>query len=194
MNKLNKLFWNNRYINKSTQWDLGKVSPPLKNYIDQLENKNLKILIPGCGNAYEAEYLLNNGFTNITLIDIATDLVQQLQSKYQNKTTINIIEDDFFLHEGKYDLILEQTFFCAIDRSLRIDYAKKMHQLLNVNGKLVGVLFNREFEVESPPFGGNMEEYKNYFQPYFVLKVFETCFNSYHKRANTELFIIMIKK
>ena len=194
MELLDKNFWNNRYINKSTQWDLGTVSPPLKIYIDQLENKNIKILIPGCGNAYEAEYLLQQGFTNITLIDIATDLVQQLQLKFQKNANIKIIEDDFFFHTGKYDLILEQTFFCALDPKMRPTYAKQMHELLNSKGKLVGVLFNREFETDGPPFGGNYEEYQSYFNPYFKTIVSEPCYNSFSKRANTELFIIFVKK
>ena len=51
-------YWNNRYIDKTTQWDLGEVSPPIKAYIDQLTHQNLRILIPGCGNTYEADYLL----------------------------------------------------------------------------------------------------------------------------------------
>lgn len=194
MNNLDKEFWNNRYINRSTQWDLGTVSPPIKNYIDQLEHKDLEILIPGCGNAYEAEYLLQLGFTNITLIDIATDLVQKLQLKFQNNDNIKIIEGDFFFHSGKYDLILEQTFFCALERKLRPAYAKKMNQLLNQNGKLVGILFNKEFEADGPPFGGNYDEYQNYFNPYFKVLVAEPCNNSFSKRANTELFIIFLKK
>jgi methyl halide transferase len=41
-------YWNNRYLEENTTWDLGQVSPPLKNYIDQLENKAVSILIPGC--------------------------------------------------------------------------------------------------------------------------------------------------
>ena len=46
-------------------WDLGEVSPPIKSYIDTLEDKNIRILIPGCGNTYEAEYLLEQGFTKL---------------------------------------------------------------------------------------------------------------------------------
>ena len=37
--KLNKNYWNNRYKKKETGWDVGYASTPLKNYIDQLENK-----------------------------------------------------------------------------------------------------------------------------------------------------------
>ena len=51
---LNADFWNNKYLNHTTGWDLGAVSPPLKAYIDSLDNKDLAILIPGAGNAYEA--------------------------------------------------------------------------------------------------------------------------------------------
>ena len=52
--ELGETFWNNQYNANTTNWDLGEVSPPLKEYIDQLTNKNLRILIPGCGNTYEA--------------------------------------------------------------------------------------------------------------------------------------------
>ena len=57
----NASFWNERYSTNQTGWDLKGPSTPLKEYIDQITNKNIKILIPGCGNAYEAEYLLEKG-------------------------------------------------------------------------------------------------------------------------------------
>lgn len=68
---LDQEYWNKQYTSNTTGWDLGKVSPPIKEYIDTLEDKNTSILIPGCGNTYEAEYLLEKGFTNVTVIDIA---------------------------------------------------------------------------------------------------------------------------
>ncbi|RYZ83937.1 MAG: hypothetical protein EOO68_32290, partial [Moraxellaceae bacterium] len=69
--ELNQSFWDERYQKGDTGWDLGAISAPLQQYIDQLSNKQISILIPGCGNAYEAEYLLRHGFTNISLIDIS---------------------------------------------------------------------------------------------------------------------------
>lgn len=111
LKELDQSFWNDQYIANTTGWDLGQVSPPLKDYIDQLRDKDLKILIPGCGNSYEAEYLLKMGFTNINLIYIAPELVERLKSKFKSDLNIKIILGDFFTHEGEYDLILEQTFF-----------------------------------------------------------------------------------
>lgn len=190
---LDENYWNSRYLNKETAWDLRQVSPPLLAYINQLKDKHIAILIPGCGNAYEAKYLAEQGFTNITLIDIAESLVQDLQLKLKDFDTIKILHQDFFNHEGVYDLILEQTFFCALNPKLRIAYVQKMYSLLKPQGKLVGVLFNRNFEADGPPFGGTKEEYEQLFSKYFHLQTLELCYNSFSKRAGTELFINCIK-
>ena len=191
---LGQSYWNKQYESNTTGWDLGEVSPPIKAYIDQIENKNCRILIPGCGNTYEADYLLQQDFTNITIIDIAPTLVKKLNIKNANNPNIHIILGDFFTHEGQYDLIIEQTFFCAINPTLRESYVKKMNELLAPNGKLMGVLFNRTFDVQGPPFGGSQEEYKKLFEQNFDFIHFMPCYNSYHKRANTELFILLKKK
>ena len=79
---LDKTYWDNQYQANATGWDLGQVSPPIKTYINTIENKEAKILIPGCGNTYEAEYFLQLGFTNITVIDIAPTLVENLKKNY----------------------------------------------------------------------------------------------------------------
>jgi SAM-dependent methyltransferase len=186
-------YWSKRYLDKETGWDLGGVATPLAAYFDQLENKNLKILIPGCGNAYEAEYLLSKGFAHITLLDISEVLVKSLQQKFAENPQIRVIEGDFFEHSGKYDLIIEQTFFCALVPSLRPLYAEKMAELLNANGKLVGLLFDKHFQV-NPPFGGEKSEYIQYFEPYFDCKVFDACYNSVAPRQDTELFMIWQRK
>ncbi|MEI6489776.1 MAG: methyltransferase domain-containing protein [Bacteroidota bacterium] len=187
-------YWDNQYKANTTGWDMGTVSPPLKNYIDQLTDKDIRILIPGCGNTYEAEYLLEQGFTNVTVIDIAPTLVDKLKQKFKNNSSIKIILIDFFKHQGQYDLILEQTFFCALNPELRKDYVDKMYTLLSSSGKLVGLLFGVEFEKAGPPFGGNKNNYEILFQPLFRFITFETCINSHPKRANSELFIILKKK
>ena len=191
---LGETYWNNQYEANTTGWDLGEVSPPLKAYIDQLTSKNLRILIPGCGNTYEAEYLLQQGFTDVTVIDIAPTLVAQLKEKYKGNSNIKIILGDFFKHQGEYDLILEQTFFCALNPPLRKDYVAQMNELLADNGKLVGVLFDREFEQQGPPFGGCKCQYESMFEKYFSFKTFESCSNSNVKRAGTELFLNLVKK
>jgi methyl halide transferase len=190
---LNAEYWNNQYKANEIGWDLNQVSPPLKAYFDQLENKNISILIAGCGNAYEAEYLYSSGFSNITLVDISETLVDALKEKFKN-TSIKVIYQDIFEHKGNYDLIVEQTLFCAIDPSLRKKYVETICHLLTENGKLVGLLFDKEFEKQGPPFGGCKCQYEPLFNPYFIFNTFEECYNSVTPRQGEELFINFSKK
>jgi SAM-dependent methyltransferase len=184
---LDQTYWDNQYQANTTGWDLGQVSPPIKTYIDTIENKDAKILIPGCGNTYEAEYLVQQGFTNVTVIDIAPTLVENLKKKFANNNNITVVLGDFFEHRGQYDFIIEQTFFCALPPTMRQKYVWKMHQILTDDGKLIGLLFDREFEV-SPPFGGSLNEYEQLFYEAFTFNTISLAVNSIPARANTELF------
>jgi methyl halide transferase len=186
-------YWDEQYLAKQTGWDLKQISPPLEAYIQQIADKNIRILIAGCGSAYEAEFLFGLGFDSITLVDISEVLVAQLKEKFA-ETTIEVYHQDIFEHKGSYDLILEQTLFCALDPSLRKRYVSTMSSLLSEKGKLVGLLFDRTFEQQGPHFGGSKEEYIRLFSPYFSLEVIEPCFNSIAPRAGSELFINFSKK
>lgn len=188
MKNSNQNFWDNKYKDNTLGWDLGTISPPIKSYIDTLENKNLRILIPGCGSSYEAAYLLQQGFANITVIDIAPTLVENLKMRFKDNPDLNIILGDFFTHQGEYDLIIEQTFFCALPPAMRQEYVSKMHQLLSKEGKIAGLLFNKTFE-SGPPFGGSQEEYEMLFGNIFNFIKMEACQNSATPRAGTELWI-----
>ena len=191
---LDKKYWNNLYLNNESGWDVGEISNPLKNYFLQLKNKTGKILIPGAGNSYEAEFLLQNGFTNVFICDFAEEPLKNIANRCKNLKSENLLKCNFFdLKSNSYDLIIEQTFFCALNPELRKKYFEKMHALLKPGGKLVGLLFNHHFENDSPPYGGTESEYKSYFVDLFKIKVFENCYNSIQPRLGRELFINLEK-
>ncbi len=192
--KFHKKYWENNYKNNQIGWDIGYASPPITNYIDQLNNKDLSILIPGAGNAYEADYLFHNGFKNITVLDIAEQPLKNLQDRIPSFPKENLIQGDFFSHIPTYDLIVEQTFYCAISPESRSKYADKTFELLNSGGKLVGLLFDFPLTEEGPPFGGSLHEYENTFSEKFHINVLESSFNSIKPRLGRELFIIFEKK
>lgn len=193
-NKFDKIFWESKYEKNKTGWDIGEISKPLKTYIDQLDNKSLKFLIPGGGNCYEAEYLHEQGFKNVHVIDIANQPLLNLKNRFPDFPEQNLINDDFFNQEGLYDLIIEQTFFCALNPTLRKSYVNKMYDLINTKGKIVGLLFDFELTTEGPPFGGSIIEYIELFYEKFEIKVLERCYNSIKPRDGRELFFIAEKK
>lgn len=187
--KLDEAYWTDKYHSGKIGWDIGYSSTPLREYIDELEDKSLRILVPGAGNAYEAEYLHNKGFSNVTVIDLSKPPLERLMARCPGFKEEQLIHGDFFDHIGEYDLILEQTFFCALNPSLRSEYIYKMRSLLAYDGELVGVLFNIPLNSDRPPFGGSKEEYKPLFEKKFILNVFEECYNSITPRQGSELFI-----
>jgi SAM-dependent methyltransferase len=196
MKKLDDEFWSDQYKNNTIGWDVGGVSRPIKEYVEQLEDKSIAILIPGCGNAYEAEHLLAIGFSNVTLIDISEVLVEELRVKFAKEIgegRCQLIHGNFFDIMKTYDLVLEQTFFCALDPSLRDAYVKKMAEIVKPGGKLAGLLFDMD-KPDGPPFGGRFPEYELLFKPSFNFKTFEFCHNSIAPRAGNEYFIILVRK
>ena len=191
-------YWTKRYENKNTGWDIGYPSTPLKKYIDQLEDKSIAILIPGAGNAYEAEYLWQQGFENVFVMDISEFPLKKFQERNPDFPKSQLLLEDFFEHETQYDLIFEQTFFCSFvptDDNRRA-YVEHMAKLLKPNGKLVGVWFAIPLteNMEKRPFGGDRELYLDYLKPLFENVLFERCSNSIPPRRGSELFGIFRKK
>ncbi|MCS6905617.1 MAG: SAM-dependent methyltransferase [Bacteroidia bacterium] len=189
-----KNYWQERYTNHDFPWDLGRVSIPIKEYVDQLKNKQIAILIPGAGLGHEAAYLYDKGFRNVTIIEWCEWAVSQILEKYPQIPQHKIFNSDFFEHAGKYDLIMEQTFFCALPPSMRSTYVQRVHELLKVGGKLVGVWFNFPLTKQGPPYGGSLEEYQKLFEKKFDILKLEKCYNSVPERKDKEFFIIARKK
>jgi len=190
----NAKFWNEKYIAKNTGWDIGGVSKPLVEYIDQLEDKNIKVLFPGAGHAYDAEYMYNLGFKNVYVVDVAQAAADAFLKRVPHFPKNQFLVSDFFALNQSFDLIIEQTFYCAIPPALRDEYVNKMHQLLNPGGKLSGVLFTFPLTEKGPPFGGSIEEYQKRFSTKFNIRTLAKCHNSIADRLGKEAFIIAQKK
>lgn len=186
-------YWTSRYEAGLTQWDAGDITTPLKVYFDQLGNKQLKILIPGCGNAYEARYLWYQGFENVYVADLSKLPLDNLKKHIPAFPDDQLLHVDFFEINQQFDLIVEQTFFCALHPSERQRYAEKSLELLKPGGKLMGVLFDDPLFSDHPPYGGNKETYLPYFDPLFSIKAFERCYNSIKPREGRELFFLLEK-
>ncbi len=197
-NKQDQEYWTKRYKEESTGWDIGHPSTPLKTYIDQLTYKNSLILVPGAGNGHEVEYLFQKGFRNVYIMDISKIPLKRFHERNPDFTASHLLHEDFFEHQGQYDLILEQTFFCSFvpTKENRNAYFEQMAKLLKPLGKLAGLWFDFPLsdDMEKRPFGGSKECYLKHLEPYFKVHSFTNCYNSIPKREDNELFGVFIKK
>jgi SAM-dependent methyltransferase len=192
-------YWQGRYEAARTAWDTGAITPPLQAYFDQLTvSRQARILIPGAGRAYEAEYLHRAGFERVFAADVASAALAAVAERMPGFPPEHLLLQDFFTLEPipePFDLLVEQTFFCALDPGLRPAYARQCARLLRPGGTLMGLLFEADFgPATEPPFGGSRAEYRDYFSPYFEFRHFETATNSIAPRAGRELFICLKRK
>ena len=186
--------WNQRYLQENTPWDIGAPSPPLINFATKYISKEARILIPGAGNAYEAEALHRLGYPEVFVCDWAPEPIQRFARRVPSFPRSHLIVQDFFSLRGRYDFILEQTFLSALSPSSRPEYARQCHSLLTPDGVMAGVLFKIQFPFEGPPFGGSIEEYEALFSPLFHIIKLETARDSIRPRAGSECFIHMVAK
>jgi len=130
----------------------------------------------------------------VFVLDFAERALNQFTERCPEFPKNRIICDDFFNHESTYDLIIEQTFFSALNPDLREQFATKISDLLNPKGCYVGLFFNHEFEQDTPPFGAKNDDYIKLFGNQFEILTFETAQHSIKPRAGREIFFIFRKK
>ncbi len=195
MENLTADYWEDRWQHHQTGWDIGQPSPPLMKYMAQVADKAMRILVPGAGRAHEAIALHRMGFTHVHVCDWAPSAFEYLHHLAPDFPKEHCLIGDFFAfdHVDYFDLMLEQTFFCAIDPALRAAYVRQSAQLLRPGGRLAGVLFASEFAKAGPPFGGTGDEYLRCFAPHFTVAQFDISPDSVAPRLGNEYFIELVK-
>jgi SAM-dependent methyltransferase len=144
-------FWESRYRDNVTPWDAGKVPESLRAYASTLPS-GARILIPGCGSAYEAAFLAGGGF-DVLAIDFSPAAVETAQKNLAGFGDIVRLADFFEFDFGKpYDVIYERAFLCALPRKMWRGYADRCAELLTPNGVTAGIFFFSDTP-KGPPFG-----------------------------------------
>lgn len=184
-------YWEDCWQREDTRWDIGYASPPLVKYTDQLQDKNIRILIPGAGRAHEAIHLHRSGFTQVYVCDWAATAFDHLKTAAADFPEEHLIVGDFFNLDLRFDLLLEQTFFCAITPDLRPKYVEQVAKLLQPTGKIAGLMFDTDFPKRNPPYGGSKAEYEALFSPQFHILQMDTSPDSIPSRLGNELFVEM---
>jgi len=183
-------YWNERYRQGITPWNIGQANPVWINFIRSFPQKT-RILFPGAGHAHEAIVLHRRGYTECWICDWSAEAIDLVKRREPDFPESQLLWKDFFELEGTYDLIIEQTFLSALPPTWRGRYVRQMHRLLSPGGTLAALLFASPMNTDRPPFGGSEAIYKALFSPYFHFLQFKISEESIPPHLGNEFFLEM---
>lgn len=191
-------FWNKRYLDNNTAWDLGGPTPILLEYLKK-NYKIGKVCVLGCGNGYDAlEFSKYNN--DVYAVDFAIEALKSLRIKSdKSNLTLNLVHEDIFnLHKNYsifFDLVFEYTCFCAIDPERRKEYFNVIYKILNKGGLLFAIFIplDKKLSDDGPPFGVNLKQIESLTSDRF--EIIENKFSnlSIKPRKNREKLLILKK-
>ena len=170
-------FWDIRFREGRMPWDAGGVPAELANYLAAESGKG-RVLIPGCGAAYEAAAFHEAGY-EVVAIDFSVEAVNAAIRTLGPLRGVarlgDFFQDDF--GGAAFDVLYERAFLCSLPRRLRPGYAARVAELLNSGGVLIGY-FYFDLNESGPPFGLARGELQGLLQGRFALEVDEPPGNS----------------
>jgi hypothetical protein len=143
-------FWDERFERGFTPWDQAGVPAGFQRFAAR--HPDAAVLIPGCGNAWEALWLAREG-RRVQAIDFSPAAVAAARAQLgQYEAVVELA--DFFTWQpaGAPDWIYERAFLCALPLARRGDYAQRMADLLPPGALLAGYFFLGATP-KGPPFG-----------------------------------------
>ncbi|HVE06411.1 MAG TPA: methyltransferase domain-containing protein [Paraburkholderia sp.] len=159
-------FWNERFARGVTPWDQAGVPASFKTFAAR--QTPVPVLIPGCGNAWEARWLAEQGWP-VQAIDFSAAAVEHARAQLGPHASLVELADFFrWRPPATPGWIYERAFFCALPPARRADYAQRMAELLPDGGLLAGFFFFAPTQ-KGPPFGIERSELDALLEPYFDL-------------------------
>mmetsp|Transcript_32094 Transcript_32094/g.46262 ORF Transcript_32094/g.46262 Transcript_32094/m.46262 type:complete len:261 (+) Transcript_32094:10-792(+) len=165
-------------INPGDRFDARQISPLLKKYIEEDKIPFGRALVPGCGRGYdvtalshERRYVLGLDISTTALAAARSRLESLSPSECANKNNAIFSSESFFdldtsHEENKFDFIYDYTFLCALDPSVREDWANKMAALLRPGtGELLTLIYPIMEMEGGPPFKVSMQLFEELLLP-----------------------------
>ncbi|KAK8806140.1 hypothetical protein WA171_007225, partial [Blastocystis sp. BT1] len=148
---VDKTYWDNRYASKmeSFEWVIGYES--LKAFdIDRFIKKDDSILFPGCGNSLITRDMYEDGYHNLTAIDISDVVIQQMKERDKDYPLIQYTIMDCFnlsFPTDSFDVVIDKstidTFLCSEELLEQIPlYLQGICRVLKEGGTLIVISFN----------------------------------------------------
>ncbi|WP_322105730.1 thiopurine S-methyltransferase [Paraburkholderia sp. J41] len=159
-------FWDERFARGFTPWDQAGVQREFEAFANL--HPHAAVLIPGCGNAWEARWLAERGRA-VRAIDFAPQAVAGARAALGPYAGV-VEEADFYAYVPPFapDWIYERAFLCALPVAMRASYAMRMAELMRPGALLAGYFFIDATQ-KGPPFAIPRAELDALLTPYFTL-------------------------
>lgn len=191
----NNDFWETRYVEGNTGWDIGQPAPP---FVDLMLGPDApqagSMIVPGCGRGHDALFFAKHGFS-VTGVDFASSALADARSAATiEKVKVDFIQQDIFTldksYNNKFEYVLEHTCFAAIPPQRRPEYVQLVKRLLRPDGLYIAIFFTHG-KPGGPPFNTTVEEIRDLFSPHFTIERQGPPAHSTEQRAGQELFALM---
>lgn len=143
-------FWDLRYGARFAPWDAGRVPEQLRAFVEGAGAPR-RVLVPGCGSAWEVGYLAERGW-DVLGIDFSEAAVQAAAAVL-GRHAARVRRADFFapIEGAPFDVVYERAFLCALPRRLWPAWGRRVADLVAPGGLLAGYFY---FDAGSrgPPF------------------------------------------
>ena len=137
-------FWDERFAAGFTPWDAAGCPPAFTRWLATLgAGAARRVLVPGCGAAYEVAALDDAGFA-VTAIDYAPQAVAAARAVLGEPLSARTLHQADFFADGAwsaapFDLIYERAFMAALPPSQWPRWAARCAALLRPGGALSGL-------------------------------------------------------
>jgi len=146
-----KTHWETIYQTKNlsdVSWYQSKPITSLK-FISELDlKKDAKIIDIGAGESYLADYLLADGFSDLTILDISEEALDHTRLRFGKKAeNLKWITADIsnFIPEEKYDLWHDRAAFHFLTEETQIqNYLKTLENSINPGGFVIMGTFSEK--------------------------------------------------
>ncbi|XP_006652014.1 probable thiol methyltransferase 2 [Oryza brachyantha] len=169
--------WSRCWEEGVTPWDLGQPTPAVVELVQSgtlpAAGDATTVLVPGCGAGYDVVALSGHGrfVVGLDVCEAAIHKAKQLSAAAAGgdvgSNFFAFVAADFFTWEPPepFHLIFDYTFFCALHPSMRAAWARRMADLLRLDGELITLMYLAEGQEAGPPFNTTVLDYEEVLNP-----------------------------
>lgn len=148
-------WWSELYRTGDTRWDSGGPHHLMDLLIPPMKLTRLRVLVLGCGAGHDAAWWEKRGHI-VTGVDFSDEALSRARELYGESETLRWVKGDVFQlpqnWTSRFDVIFENTMFCAVPPERREDLVRTWWRLLSPRGRVVGFALVMD-KLFGPPYG-----------------------------------------